>query len=244
MERETLKYSCGETTCKGVLVYNEIVKEPRPAIIIAPAWRGLDNFAKKKAEELARLGYVAFAADIYGEGKNVESDEEAAKLMQPLFCDRALLRERICGAYEALIKHRLVDKKRIGAIGFCFGGLTVIELLRSGTPVRGVVSFHGVLGNTLGEHHATLASNAEKIKGSLLILHGADDPLVSSEDIVQIQQEFNTAKVDWQMDIYSHTVHAFTNPDVKDTAKGLAFNERANDRSWIAMKNFFDEVMV
>lgn len=243
MEKEILKYSCGETVCKGWLVHNEIVKEPRPAILIAPAWRGLDNFAKNKAEELARLGYVAFAADIYGGGKHVDSDEEAAKLMQPLFCNRALLRERICGAYETLIKQRLVDKKRVGAIGFCFGGLTVIELLRSGTPVRGVASFHGVLGNSLGDLQAELAPNAEKIKGSLLILHGADDPLVSSGDIAQIQQEFNAAKVDWQMNIYGHTVHAFTNPDVRDPTKGLAFNEKANHRSWIAMKNFFDEVM-
>lgn len=244
MEREQIRYTCGETVCKGFLVYNEIVKEPRPVVIIAPAWKGLDNFAKKKAEEIARLGYVAFVADIYGEGKTVESDEDAANLMLPLFCNRTLLRERISGAYEAIIKNRLVDKKRVAAIGFCFGGLTVIELLRSGTPVRGVVSFHGVLGNAMGEHKAELAPNAEKIKGSLLILHGADDPLVSSEDITHIQHEFSEAKVDWQMHIYGHTVHAFTNPDVKDFSKGLAFNQRANDRSWTAMKNFFDEIMV
>jgi len=243
MEREPLKYTCGDTTCKGFLVYNEIVKEPRPAIIIVPAWRGLDNFAKKKADEIARLGYVAFVADLYGEGKTVETDEEAANLMLPLFCNRTLLRERICAAYDTIIKHRLVDKKRVGAIGFCFGGLTAIELLRSGVPVKGVVSFHGVLGNTMGDHNAELAPNAEKIKGSLLILHGANDPLVTSKDITMIQEEFNAAKVDWQMNIYSHTAHAFTNPDLKDTSKGLVFNQQSNDRSWISMKNFFEEIL-
>lgn len=242
MERLTVTYKCGETTCKGYYVYNEIVKEPRPAILIAHAWRGLDDFAKEKAEELAKLGYVAFAADLYGEGKTANTDEQAAALMLPLFLDRSLLRERIGAAYDVLSKQRLADKKKIGAIGFCFGGLTVIELLRSGLPVKGVVSFHGVLGNAMGDAVAKVEFNADLIKGSLLILHGHDDPLVSAKDIADIQKEFTTAGVDWQMHIYGHTVHAFTNPKVKNVETGLAFNKTANDRAWQSMRNFFESL--
>lgn len=242
MERIDLKYQCNGTTCNGFLVHNEIVKEPRPGVIVVHAWKGQDDFAREKAEELARLGFVALAADIYGDGQTAESDEDATNLMMPLFKDRQLLRDRVIAAYEALKKHELVDKKNIGAIGFCFGGLTVIELLRSGTKVKGVVSFHGVLGNKIGDQIASTVPNSEKITGSLLILHGNDDPLVSDEDIRDIKKEFTDAKVDWQMISYGHAVHAFTNPKVKDPSTGLAFSQSANDRSWLAMKNFFNEI--
>jgi len=242
MERHKVDYQCNGTTCKGFLVHNEIVREPRPGIIIAHAWRGQDDFAREKADELARLGFVVFVADIYGEGKTTEKDEEAAALMMPFFLDRQLLRDRMHAAYETLKKQELVDKKNIGAIGFCFGGLSVIELLRSGENVKGVVSFHGVLGNQMGDAIATTVPNADKIKGSLLLLHGNDDPLVSNADIKDIQQEFTDAKVDWEMNVYGHAAHAFTNPELKDPSTGLAFNQTANDRSWIAMKNFFNEI--
>lgn len=242
MERRTINYSCDGVTCKGFLVHNEIVREPRPGILVAHAWRGQDDFARNKAEELARLGFVAFAVDIYGEGKNAQTDAQAEELMLPFFKDRQLLRNRIHAAYETLKAQERVDKKKIGAIGFCFGGLTVIELLRSGDPVSGVVSFHGLLGERLGDTIATKAPLADKINGSLLILHGHDDPLVSAEDIKNIQQEFSQADVDWQMTIYSHTAHAFTNPELKDPSTGLVFNQTSCDRSWIAMKNFFTEI--
>lgn len=242
MERHTIDYQSNGTTCKGFLVHNEIAREPGPGIIVAHAWRGQDEFARNKAEELARLGFVAFAADIYGEGQTATTDEQARELMMPFFKDRQLLRDRSNAAYEALKKHELVDKKNIGAIGFCFGGLTVIELLRSGANVKGVVSFHGVLGSKLGDVIGSTVPNADKIKGSLLILHGHNDPLVPNEDIKNIQQEFTDAKVDWEMDIYGHTAHAFTNPEATDTSSGLVFNEAASNRSWAKMKNYFNEL--
>ena len=142
-------------------------------------------------------------------------------------------------AYETLINQAGVDQSRIGAIGFCFGGLSVIELLRSGTPVKSVVSFHGVLGNT-GAKTVPIAKN---IKGSILMLHGYEDPLVPINDVLNIQKEFNDAGVDWQMDIYGHTSHAFTNPQAHDTKKGLIYNEKINKRAWLAMKNFFEETL-
>lgn len=239
---ENIDYKCNGTTLKGCLVYKGEATAKRPAVIVAHAWRGQDEFARQKARDLAELGYVGFAADLYGDGVCVTSDEEALKLMLPFFLDRSLLRERITAAFDAIKNHPLVDPAAIGAIGFCFGGLTVIELLRSGVDVCGVVSFHGLLGDTLRENVATLAPLAKKIEGSLLILHGHDDPLVSPEDIRNIQEEFTRAHVDWQMNIYGHAVHAFTNPEAADIKNGFAFEGNANRRSWLAMSNFFEEI--
>lgn len=242
MITETITYECKGVALKGHIVYSGEASAKRPAVIVAHAWRGQDDFARERAHELAELGYVGFAADLYGDGKTAQTDEEALKLMLPLFLDRSLLRERINAAFDVLKSHPYVDAAEIGAIGFCFGGLTVIELLRSGADVAGVVSFHGVLGDKLGEHKATLAPNAKKIEGSLLILHGHDDPLSSAEDICHIQDEFTLAKVDWQMNIYGHTMHAFTNPQAHDLKNGLVFEAIANMRSWREMCNFFEEI--
>ena len=242
MHHETIDYLCGETELKGYLAYDESSEAKRPAVIVAHAWKGQDDFARQKAEALAQLGYVGFAADVYGNGIEVETNEEAWALMLPLFLDRELLRERINAAFTTLQNHPKVDPASIGAIGFCFGGLTVIELLRSGADVSGVVSFHGVLGDTLNDQKANLAPNADQITGSLLILHGNDDPLVSHKDILSIQREFTNANVDWQMNIYGHSKHAFTNPEARDEKMGLVFNPVANMRSWLAMYNFFEEI--
>ncbi|MEC7839542.1 MAG: dienelactone hydrolase family protein [Chlamydiota bacterium] len=244
MERKQLDYKCGNTVCKGYLVHNEIVKEPRPGIMIFHAWKGQDDFAREKAEEFAKLGYVAMAVDLYGDGKTAETDEEALALMMPLFKDRALLRERVCAAHEAFREHNLVSKKSIGVIGYCFGGLAAIELLRSGAKVNGVVSVHGVLGDKMGEEVATRAPSTEKMKGAVLMLHGKDDPLVSDDDIKNIQKEFTDAHIDWQMHIYGNTVHAFTNPKVKDASSGLAYNEVASKRAWNTTKSFFNEQLL
>jgi dienelactone hydrolase len=213
----------------------------RPAVVIAHAWMGQDEFARHKADALAELGYIAFAADVYGEGKQAANKEEAIGLMTPLFVNRRELQKRIQGAYDFVRQHPGVDSTRIGAIGFCFGGLTVIELLRSGADVKGVVSFHGVLGNRMGTIVANTVPVAKSIKGSLLILHGFEDPLVSKEDIADIQKELSDAKVDWQMNIYSHTKHAFTNPEAHDKELGLAFQALSSERAWWAMIHFFSE---
>lgn len=240
MEKKLIRYQCGDTACQGLFFYNEIVQELRPGVVIAPSFRGMDEYAKTKGEELAKLGYTVFVADLYGNGISVDNDEEASSLMMPLFMNRELLRARIIAAYDTLKKQEHVNTKRIGAIGFCFGGLTVIELLRSGVDVS-VVSFHGLLGHKIGSMEAPVVPNAEKIPGSLLMLHGDKDPLVSDEDIKNIKEEFTSAHVDWQLNIYGHAVHAFTNPNVKDVSKGMAFNKEANERSWKAMRSFFDE---
>jgi len=241
MIRENATYACKEDKFKGHLIYNEIVNEKRPCIIIAHAWRGLSAFEQEKADVLAKLGYVAFCADLYGGGKTAASDEEAHSLMLPLFKDRALLRERIGVAFEYVKTLPMVNPKQIAAIGFCFGGLTVLELLRSGKEVKGVVSFHGILGNTLGQEHA-ISPVSSPTKAKALILHGYKDPMGSQNDISQIQKELSDLGVDWQMNIYGNAYHAFTNPDAKDPNSGLCYEPLAAKRSWQSMQNFFQEL--
>ena len=244
MKTETVSYQCGETSCRGYLAYDDSKSGKRPCVIIAHAWKGLDNFVREKANALVEQGYVAFAADLYGNGSQAESNDEAAALMMPLFLDRKLLRERIVSAYETAAGFDQTDPKRMGAMGFCFGGLTVIELLRSGVDLKGVVSFHGLLGHQLGEMKANIVPNVERLTGSLLILHGNDDPMVPLTDVISLQKEMTNAEVDWQMHIYGNTMHAFTNPAADDAENGMLYNPVAEKRSFQAMSNFFNEVLL
>lgn len=244
MKHEKVSYEIDGQSYSGYWAFpagDEIADERRPAIIVAHAWMGQDHFALRKAEELAALGYIGFAADLYGDGKNAAGADEAWRLMMPLFEDRLLLQKRIRKAFDVVSGNPRVDPGKIGIIGFCFGGLMAIELLRSGAPVKGAVSFHGVLGNAIGECAAKRAPIANGIKGSLLMLHGVDDPLVSVDDILGLQRELSEAEVDWQMNIYSHTSHAFTNPQAHDTKNGLIYNSKSSDRAWWAMIHFFSE---
>ncbi len=237
MKEMSISYQAFDVQSEGFMVHDEKITTPRPAVLIAHAWRGQDDFAREKARQLAKLGYIGFAVDMFGNKKNAANDDEASALIKPLYLDRQLLQNRMIAAYETLIQQPGVDKTRIGAIGFCFGGLVALELLRSGTPVKGVVCFHAVLSNA----GAKTVPITKDIRGSILILHGYEDPLVSTEDVLHIQRELNEAKVDWEMNIYGHTSHAFTNPQANDTAKGLIYNERTSKRAWLAMKNFFEE---
>jgi len=238
MQENYISYQAGDIQCKGYLVSHN-KDEHLPGILVVHAWHGQDEFAREKARALAKLGYIVLAVDMFGNGKNATDDDEAMSLIGPLYADRELMQKRVVAAFDTLVKQPGVDKYRIGAIGFCFGGLTVIELLRSGTPVKSVVSFHGILSH-LGAKTVPLASN---IKGSILILHGYDDPRVPMSDVLDIQQELNDAKIDWQMNIYGLTSHAFTNPNANDKNKGLVYSDKANKRSWIAMNNFFQETL-
>lgn len=242
MKEERVLYQSGETTCKGFLVIPDEAKN-RPGILVVHAFRGQDDFARAKTRELAELGYIAFAVDIYGEGKAVKDSEEASALMKPFFQDRTLLQERILAAYNTFKKDVRVDASKIGAIGFCFGGLTVLELLRTGEHIKGVVSFHGVL----GDHSSTYGTaktgmRAKKIDGSILILHGYEDPLSPAEDIAKVQKELTDAGADWQTHMFGNTAHAFMVPFAKDKKNGLIYNERTAKRAWQDMMNFFEEI--
>lgn len=241
MYTRKIEYSLEGKIFQGFLAVKK-ERPKQPGILLAHAWQGQDDFVREKAKWLAEIGYVGFAIDLYGGGVFVESKEEARNLMLPLFVDRKELQKRIKAAYETLKKQPEVDEDRIGAIGFCFGGLTVIELLRSGIGVKGVVSFHAVIGDTMGETKAKTVPIAKGSSGSILILHGYDDPLVTQKDIQVLQEELDQVGIDWQMNIYGHTMHAFTNPKANEGSIGLLFNPKTNRRAWESMQLFFAEL--
>lgn len=241
MITEVVHYQYDGVNFQGYLARPDHIEGKLPAVLVAHAWRGQDDFARKKAEDLAKLGYVGLALDLYGNATNAKDDEEALQLMLPLFLNRKLLQDRVNAGLEILKNHSFIDQDAVGAIGFCFGGLAVIELLRSGATVKGVVSFHGILGTTIDKYKATLAPSAP-IKGSLLVLHGYKDPLVSQADIIAFQEEMTKASVDWQMDIYGQASHAFSNPQADDQKNGMIYDSRVAERAWLAMTNFLNEI--
>ncbi len=242
MKSEYVEYQVEGLNCKGYLASEETEKNiKRPAVIVAHAWMGQDDFAREKAEELAKLGYIGFAADNFGNGRTASTPEDATELIRPLFTNRKELRKRMVAAYMAIKNHPNVDPQKISVIGFCFGGLSAIELFRSGVDLCGVVSFHGVLGNSLMDMKAKLEPLQLPLKGKLLLLHGYKDPLVSQEDLVNIQKEFSDANADWQLVIHGRAAHAFMNPHVNDTKLGLIYDSTAARRSWQMMQNFLQE---
>ncbi|HUJ09890.1 MAG TPA: dienelactone hydrolase family protein [Verrucomicrobiae bacterium] len=235
LHTETVEYKQGDTALKGYLAYDPALKGKRPGVLVVHEWWGLNGYPKMRANELAKLGYVAFAADIYGAGVVAKTPQEAGALAGKFKGDRQLLRDRVNAGLEELKRQPQCDPKRVAAIGYCFGGTTVLELARSGADIAGIVSFHGGLD--------TPTRDAKNIKCKVLICHGGDDLFEPASDIAALQDEFRKAGIDWQMNIYGGAMHGFTNPANKDSKiQGVAYNERADKRSWAAMKLFFAEI--
>ena len=233
---EAVEYKQGDAVLEGYLAYDDAVKGKRPGVLIVHEWMGVNPYVKKRAEQLARLGYIAFAADIYGKGVRPKNSDEAAAESKKYKTDRQLMRDRVNAGLAILKKNKLADTKRTAAIGYCFGGTTVLELARSGADVNGIVSFHGGL-------DSLNPNDAKNIKGKVLALHGGDDPFVPAEQVAAFQDEMRKAGVDWNMVIYGGAVHSFTNPDAgNDNSKGAAYNEKADKRSWEDMRQFFSEI--
>ncbi len=231
-----IDYEHQGTTLSGTLVYDDKVEGKRPGVLVVHDWMGHGPFAIEKAKELAALGYVAFAVDMYGKGIYCKDAKEAAGRAGQLKADRPLLCGRILAAFEVLKNQPQVDAGKIGAMGFCFGGTTSLELARSGADISGVVSFHGGL-------ETTLPAEPGKVKGKILALHGADDPFVPPNEVANFEKEMKAAKCNWELVAYGNAVHSFTNKAAgTDNNKGAAYNEQANVRSTAAMKNFFREV--
>lgn len=237
LKTEVVEYKHGDTVLEGYLAYDTAIKGKRPAVLIVHEWWGNNAYSKKRAEQLAKLGYIAFALDMYGKGVIAKDANEAGKLAGIYRNDRKLMRARANAGLDVLKKHELTDVKRMAAIGYCFGGTTVLELARSGASLAGVVSFHGGLDTPSKE-------DAKNIKGRVLVLHGGDDPYVPAEQMAAFQDEMRKGGVDWQVYIYGGAVHSFTNPESgNDPSKGLAYNQKADTRSFEAMRLFFAEVL-
>ena len=231
-----VEYRHGDTVLQGFMAWDDSVQGRRPGVLIVHQWMGLTDYERMRAEQLASLGYVALAVDVYGKGVRPADTGEAGKLAGTYKKDRALLRARVAAGLEALRASERVDPKRIAAIGYCFGGTAVLELARSGADVAGVVAFHGGL-------DSPSPADGRNVKARVLVLHGADDPYVPEADIAAFQKELRDAKVDWQMVYYSGAVHAFTQKGAgNDPSRGAAYDERADRRSWQAMRAFFEEI--
>lgn len=237
MHIEDYVYHHNDEALHGFLAYNEQDKKARPAVLVAHDWSGRNDFAREKAKMLADLGYVGFALDMYGSGRTGETTEEKKALMNPLATDRQFLRERILAGFEAIKMIPQVNPQKIAAIGFCFGGLCVLDLARSGADIKGVVSFHGLL-----DKPDTLKS--EKITAKVLVLHGYDDPMVRPDQVNEFCEEMTEAQVDWQVHQYGHAKHAFANPQAHDHQLGTVYNPLAEKRSLQSMKNFLQEIFM
>ena len=233
---KAVEYRQGDTTLEGYVAYDDSVKTPRPGVLIVHQWKGLGAYEKMRAEMLAKMGYVAFACDIYGKGIRPATMPEAGAQAGKYKGDRPLLRQRVRAGLETLLAQPGVNATKIAAIGYCFGGTTVLELARSGANVSGVVSFHGGLNSPTPE-------DAKNIKAKVLACHGADDPNVPPAEVAGFEKEMRDAKVDWQLVAYGNAVHSFTDKSAgNDNSKGAAYNEKADRRSWEAMNELFGEI--
>ena len=230
-----LEYPAGDITCRGEYYTPDDRSGDLPVVLVCHAWDGLNNEVRDKASRLAESGYIAFAIDVHGNGKTIEDFGQLEATLTPYMQDRAMLLERMRGAAQAAADIPNADANRIGAMGYCFGGMAVLDLVRAGTDnLKAAVSFHGgLIGNDL-DNPATLNSH-------VLVLHGEDDPLVPPDEVAAFKAEMTDKNVDWQLVSYGHTVHAFTRPEANNPAFGAVYNESADRRSWQAMLNFFAE---
>ncbi len=231
----TVVYMDGDVVLEAFFAFDDAFTERRPAVLISHTWCGRDTFVADKARKLAALGYVGFALDMYGKGILGANVEENARLMQPFMEDRAKLQQRMKAALNTVKLLPWVDDSKIAAMGFCFGGLCVLDLARSGADIKGVVSFHGLL-------FPPENIQGNKIKAKILALHGRDDPMGLPEQVLAFQEEMTQADVDWQFVSYGHTVHAFTNPVANNPDFGTVYQADADRRAWLSMQNFFTEI--
>ena len=229
-----VEYEVDGEVFEGMLAWDDGNSEVRPGVLVAHTIRGRTGFEEDKARKLAGLGYVALALDVYGEDQ-IGDLENSRPNMEALIDDRPKLQRRLHAALDALAAQPEVNAGQLGAIGYCFGGLCVLDLVRTEAPVKGVASFHGLFtppGNTAGN-----SSNA-----AVLALHGWDDPLATPDSVVALGAELTTLGADWQIHAYGNTMHAFTNPAADDHERGTVFQPAADRRSWVAMNNFLAEI--
>jgi dienelactone hydrolase len=219
LQTKKIEYFAGQVLLEGYCAFDDKVTIKRPAVLVVHDWSGRNDFADQKAKLLAEMGYVAFAVDLFG--KNI--------------LGKTVIISRLQAAIATIKELPIVDATNIGAIGFCFGGLCVLDLARHNLDVCGVVSFHGLF-TPLAE------ANLQPIHTKILALHGQDDPMAPPAQVASFTDEMTRANADWQLHIYGKTQHAFTNPDAHDEKMGTVYNNLAAKRSWLAMKNFLTEI--
>lgn len=238
MQARDVDYRCGEISLCGYLALADNVAGPRPGVAVFHEGVGLGEFVMERARRLAGLGYVALAADMFGDRRQAANLQQVATLVGGLRAEPDKLRARARAALETLAALPQVDARRLAAIGFCFGGSVVLELARDGADLKAVVSFHGVLATKL-------PAQAGRVKASVLVCTGVDDPLAPPDQVADFENEMRTGGVkDWQVISYGNTLHGFTNPAADGSMMRTAlYNEQADRRSWASMRSLFDEVL-
>jgi dienelactone hydrolase len=233
---EPVEYKDGDTTLQGFIAYDDATEAKRPGVLVVHEWKGPGSYTERRVRQLAELGYVAFAVDMYGKGVRPQTHEEAAKVSGIYRSDRDLMRSRAKAGLTVLKDHPLVDSSKMAAIGYCFGGATVLELARAGEDLKGVVSFHGAL--TTPKPAAPGA-----VKAKVLVLRGGKDAFVTPEEVEVFKREMKDAGADFREEVYPDAVHSFTVEEAgTDVSKGMAYNAEADKQSWEAMKTFFGEI--
>ena len=231
VKTEAIEYKQGSTTCEGYFAYDDAKPGKRPGILVVHEWGGLGDYVKQRCRMLAELGYVAFGLDIFGKGVRAETMEDCAKISAPFYQDRGLIRARAQAGLDQLKGHARVDAGKCVAIGYCFGGLAVLEMARAGAQVAGVISFHGQFNTPVP---------AKSFSTKILVLHGASDPVTPPEEVQGLLKEMEEAQADWEFVLYGGAKHTFTNFNLPTNLPGpAAYQEKADKKSWEAMKGFF-----
>lgn len=234
MSERLVEYEHAGSLLEAYLAVDEAKTGPRPGVVIAHAWGGRGEHEEGVARKLAELGYVGFVLDMFGKGVRGTSRDENRALIGPFLEDRGLLMGRMAAAVEVLRQQPETDPERVAAIGYCFGGLCVLDLARSGADVRAVVSLHGLFAPP--DPHPGKAITAK-----VLALHGHDDPMVPVAAVTALETELTTAGADWQIHVYGGAMHAFTNPQANDPDFGTVYNAAADRRAWATLLGFLDE---
>ena len=238
LKEEDITYTGDNTTMQGYLVYDENKKGPLPAVLVVHEWWGLNDYAKSRAKQLAGLGYVAMAIDMFGNGKTADNPGDAGKLAGPFYENTTMAKARFDAALEKIKSYPQTDTSRIGAIGYCFGGAQVLNMAKLGDNLKGVVSFHGNLN--------VVPANKDLLKAEILVCHGAADPFVPQAEVDQFKKQMDSIGAKYEFKAYEGAVHAFTNPAA--TAAGekfkipIKYDAAADSASWNDMKAFFRRV--
>jgi dienelactone hydrolase len=235
---KTVSYEAGGTVMQGYLAWDDAVDGRRPGILVVHEWWGHNDYARKRAEMLAELGYAALAVDMYGDGKTAEHPEDAGKFAGAVRKDLALMQSRFNAARDYLNSQPVVDPQHNAAIGYCFGGSVVLSMARAGADLDGVVSFHGSLGG--------LPPVNDEVTAKVLVANGADDTFISAESIAVFRDDMDVAGADYTFINYPGAKHSFTNPDANAFGKKfdlpLEYNAEADTASWQAMQDFFTTI--
>ncbi|HEY9197789.1 MAG TPA: dienelactone hydrolase family protein [Gammaproteobacteria bacterium] len=235
LKTQVIEYPVGDATMTGYLAYDDAVAGPRPGVLVVHEWWGHNAYARKRAEMLAGLGYTALALDMYGDGKVADHPDNAMAFMQAVTGNMPEAERRFNAARELLQQQPQVDRDRIAALGYCFGGAMVLHMARIGTDLDAVISYHGSLGTQT-------PAKPGQVKAPLLVFNGADDPMVTPEQVRSFEQEMNAANAYYELVNYSGVKHSFTNPEADAYGKRfglpLEYNAQADALSWQRTQEF------